>query len=50
VTAGTAPAVVEQLRGDIVLALDSADMRSRAEGAGFEITPSRPQALNVSGA
>lgn len=50
VIAGTALAVAEQLRRDIVLMLDSADVRSRAEGAGFEITPSRPQALNVSGA
>jgi tripartite-type tricarboxylate transporter receptor subunit TctC len=44
--AGTAPAVVEQLRRDIGLALDAADVRSRAESAGFEITPSTPQALN----
>jgi len=44
--AGTPVAVVEQLRRDIRLALDTADVRSHAESAGFEITPSTPQALN----
>jgi tripartite-type tricarboxylate transporter receptor subunit TctC len=43
--AHTAPAVVEQLRRDIAVALDTADVRSRAETAGFEITPSTAQAL-----
>ena len=36
----------DQLRRDIGLALDTADVRSRAESAGFEITPSTPQALS----
>lgn len=43
--AGTPNAVVEQLRRDIVSALGAAEVRSRAEQAGFEITPSTPQAL-----
>jgi tripartite-type tricarboxylate transporter receptor subunit TctC len=43
---GTAPAVVDQLRRDIGLALDAAEVRAGAESAGFEITPSTPQALN----
>jgi tripartite-type tricarboxylate transporter receptor subunit TctC len=43
--AGTPNAVVEQLQHDIVSALGAAEVRSRAEQAGFEITPSTPQAL-----
>jgi tripartite-type tricarboxylate transporter receptor subunit TctC len=43
--AGTPTTVVEQLRRDIAAALGSAEVRSRAEQAGFEITPSTPQAL-----
>ncbi len=43
--ARTPPSVVEQLRRDIAVVLDLADVRSRAETAGFEITPSTPQAL-----
>ena len=39
-------AVLEQLRRDIAVVLDMADVRSRAESAGFEITPSTPQALS----
>ena len=43
--AGTPPAIVEQLQQDIAAALGSAEVRSRAEQAGFEITPSTPKAL-----
>jgi tripartite-type tricarboxylate transporter receptor subunit TctC len=43
--AGTALPVVEQLQRDIVAALGHAEVRRRAELAGFEITPSTPQAL-----
>ena len=44
--AHTAPAVVDQLRRDIGVVLENADVRGRAETAGFEITPSTPQALS----
>ena len=37
--------VLEQLQRDIVAALGSAEVLQRAEQAGFEITPSTPQAL-----
>jgi tripartite-type tricarboxylate transporter receptor subunit TctC len=43
--AGTPPPLLERLQLDIVAALDSPEVRSRAELAGFEITPSSPQAL-----
>jgi tripartite-type tricarboxylate transporter receptor subunit TctC len=43
--AGTPPALQAQLQRDIVAALGSAEVRRRAEQAGFEITPSTPQAL-----
>ena len=43
--AGTPAAVIEQLQRDIVGALVSPQVRSRAAQAGFEITPSTPQAL-----
>jgi tripartite-type tricarboxylate transporter receptor subunit TctC len=43
--AGTPAAVVEQLQHDIVTALGAAAVRARAAQAGFEITPSTPQAL-----
>jgi tripartite-type tricarboxylate transporter receptor subunit TctC len=43
--AGTPAPVVEQLQHDIVAALDNAEVRTRAEQAGFEITPSSAQAL-----
>jgi tripartite-type tricarboxylate transporter receptor subunit TctC len=43
--AGTPAPVLEQLQRDIVAALDHPDVRRRAEQAGFEITPSTPQAL-----
>jgi tripartite-type tricarboxylate transporter receptor subunit TctC len=44
--ARTAPAVIDQLRRDIGVVLDNAEVRSNAETAGFEITPSTPQALS----
>ena len=43
--AGTPSPVVEQLQRDIVAALASPEVRGRAEAAGFEVTPSTPQAL-----
>jgi tripartite-type tricarboxylate transporter receptor subunit TctC len=43
--AGTPGAVVAQLHRDIVAALVTPQVRGRAERAGFEITPSTPQAL-----
>jgi tripartite-type tricarboxylate transporter receptor subunit TctC len=44
--ARTAPSVLDQLRRDIAGVLEIADVRSRAESAGFELTPSTPQALS----
>jgi tripartite-type tricarboxylate transporter receptor subunit TctC len=43
--AGTPAPVIEQLRRDIASALASPEVLGRAELAGFEITPSTPQAL-----
>lgn len=43
--AGTPAAVTEQLQRDIARVLAQPDVRARAEQAGFEITPSTPQAL-----
>jgi len=43
--AGTPAATVAQLQRDIVVALDTAEVRGRADQAGFEITPSTPEAL-----
>ena len=43
--AGTPAEVVGQLQQDIAAALATAEVRGRAEQAGFEITPSTPQAL-----
>ncbi len=43
--AGTPTPVLEQLQRDIAAALDNAEVRQRAELAGFEITPSTPNAL-----
>ena len=43
--AGTPPTVLEQLQRDIAAALATSEVRGRAELAGFEITPSTPQAL-----
>ena len=44
---GTPPARVAQLQRDIVGALADPALRARAEAAGFEITPSTPQALRA---
>ena len=43
--AGTPAAVLEQLHHDITTAMGHAEVRRRAEQAGFEITPSTPQGL-----
>lgn len=43
--AGTPAPVLAQLHQDITAAMVHADVRGRAEQAGFEITPSTPQAL-----
>jgi tripartite-type tricarboxylate transporter receptor subunit TctC len=37
--------MLDRLHRDIVAALDHSEVRERAEQAGFEITPSTPQAL-----
>ncbi len=42
---GTPSAITLQLQQDIAAALGSAEVRRRAEQAGFEITPSTPKAL-----
>jgi tripartite-type tricarboxylate transporter receptor subunit TctC len=43
--AGTPPPVLEQLQRDIVTTLGQTEVRGPAEQAGFEVTPSTPQAL-----
>jgi len=43
--AGTPPELIERLQQDIAVALATSEVRGRAEQAGFEITPSTPQAL-----
>lgn len=43
--AGTPPPVLQQLQADIGAVLGMAEVRSRAEQSGFEITASTPQAL-----
>jgi tripartite-type tricarboxylate transporter receptor subunit TctC len=43
--AGTPAPIVQQLHGDIVAALTSAEVRARIDAAGFETTPSTPQGL-----
>lgn len=43
--AGTPQPVQDQLQRDLVAAMGSPDVRSRADQAGFEITPSTPRAL-----
>lgn len=43
--AGTPPAVAERLHNDVVAVLGLAEVRSRAALAGFDITPSTPQAV-----
>ncbi len=42
---GTPAPVVAQLQRDIAMALDDPEVRRQAETAGFEITPSTPEAL-----
>ncbi len=42
---GTPAPVVAQLQRDIAFALDDPEVRRQAEAAGFEITPSTPEAL-----
>jgi tripartite-type tricarboxylate transporter receptor subunit TctC len=43
--AGTPPPLLERLHRDLALALASEEMRGRTERAGFELTPSKPQAV-----
>jgi tripartite-type tricarboxylate transporter receptor subunit TctC len=43
--AGTPPEILAQLHRDLTGVLSDPEVRSRAEQAGFEITPSTPQAL-----
>ncbi|WP_088278668.1 tripartite tricarboxylate transporter substrate binding protein [Ideonella sp. A 288] len=43
--AGTPQPVVDRLQHDLAVVLDSTELRGRAEQAGFELTPSTPQAL-----
>lgn len=43
--AGTPDAVLARLRGDLARALQAPAVRARADQAGFELTPSSPQAL-----
>jgi tripartite-type tricarboxylate transporter receptor subunit TctC len=45
--AGTPAPLLAQLQSDIAAVLASAEVRRRAETAGFEITPSTPQALRA---
>lgn len=45
--AGTPPAVVDALQRDVVAALLAPDVRSRIEGAGFDLAPLTPQALRA---
>ena len=43
--AGTPAATVAQLQRDVVGVLETAEVRNRADAAGFEITPSTPEGL-----
>jgi len=43
--AGTPAAVIEKLQHDVGSALGTAEVRGRATQAGFDITPSTPQAV-----
>ena len=43
--AGTPAPIIEQLQRDLAAVLQTAQVRTRAEQAGFELTPSTPQAL-----
>jgi tripartite-type tricarboxylate transporter receptor subunit TctC len=45
--AGTPPAVIDALQRDVVAALLAPDVRSRIEGAGFDLAPLTPQALRA---
>jgi tripartite-type tricarboxylate transporter receptor subunit TctC len=45
--AGTPPAVIDALQRDVVAALRAPDVRSRIEGAGFDLAPLTPQALRA---
>jgi tripartite-type tricarboxylate transporter receptor subunit TctC len=47
VRAGTPQGVIEALHDDLVAALGSTEVRARAVHAGFEITPSMPEALSA---
>jgi tripartite-type tricarboxylate transporter receptor subunit TctC len=42
---GTPQPVLQKLQADIAMAMASPELRSRTEAAGFELTPSTPQAL-----
>jgi len=44
--ARTPPVILDQLRRDLAVVLDTADVRERAQVAGFEITPSTARALS----
>jgi tripartite-type tricarboxylate transporter receptor subunit TctC len=48
--AGTPQGVIEALHDDLVACLGSTEVRARAAHAGFEITPSTPQALSAQAA
>jgi tripartite-type tricarboxylate transporter receptor subunit TctC len=43
--AGTPQPVADQLQRDLLAAIDTPDVKARADQAGFELTPSTPQAL-----
>jgi len=43
----TPPAVIDVLQRDVVAALRAPDVRSRIEGAGFDLAPLTPQALRA---
>lgn len=45
--AGTPPAVIDTLQRDVVAALRAPDVRSRIEGAGFDLAPLTPKALRA---
>jgi tripartite-type tricarboxylate transporter receptor subunit TctC len=43
--AGTPAPILERLQRDLLAAIDTAEVRRMADNAGFELTPSTPQAL-----
>jgi len=45
--AGTPARIVAQLQRDLVAALETAEVRGRADQAGFDIEPSTPDALRA---